>query len=290
MSLTSTPKRYDEPWLNFKHAIVRQLAFSVASPNLIRTLPIELTIKHPFELHPDLFWQSHFFQYLPRLIELDQNPNELVSFLQRLKSTRLGLRFESLLWFWLLDEKYHSFQLLGHSVQKIDGANTLGELDFLILNTTTNEIEHWEVALKYYLGEENLDLPHWEGLNREDTFHKKLKHFTEKQFQFSDALGKIIQRRYAVIKGQLYLPLDTPTYPSWINPTRQLGYWGDQIPQGNFYRLQRIEWLCPNQQPSSKAAYWWTNGLYYNSEPSTFFMFRNRQQKLVYEHHMIRNN
>ena len=38
------------------------------------------------------------------------------------KSTRLGLRFENLLWFWLQEDQYHPYQLLGHSIQKIDGA------------------------------------------------------------------------------------------------------------------------------------------------------------------------
>ena len=39
--------------------------------------------------------------------------------LSQLKSTRLGLRFENLLWFWLQEDNYHPYQLLGHSIQKL---------------------------------------------------------------------------------------------------------------------------------------------------------------------------
>ncbi|MFH4294831.1 DUF1853 family protein, partial [Acinetobacter baumannii] len=72
----------------------------------------------------------------------------------------------------------------------------------------TQQVEHWEVALKYYLGEGQLNLEQWIGLNREDTLSKKLYHFTDKQFQFSEALDFKVQQRFAVLKGQLYLPLN----------------------------------------------------------------------------------
>ncbi|ENX63067.1 hypothetical protein F885_01066 [Acinetobacter higginsii] len=220
---------------------------------------------------------THYQNYEQRLKQLDQQPQPLIDFLAQLKSTRLGLRFENLLWFWLLDDDYHPYQLLGHSIQKIAGAVTLGELDFVVLNTGTNEIEHWEVALKYYLGENELDLAQWYGLNREDTLQRKLKHFTERQFQFSEANHYQIQRKFAVMKGQLYLPQEQNNLnlPSWINASRRLGHWGTQIPQTAYYRLQRHEWLCPDSEPSSQTAVWWSNGLYYQDQPTpSYYMFR----------------
>ncbi|RZF52096.1 DUF1853 family protein [Acinetobacter halotolerans] len=273
-----------EPWLQFKHPIVRQLAFAIASPNILAQIPSELNLKNEFTIHDDQTWQTLYQQYEQRLQQLDQQPQPLLDFLARLKSTRLGLRFENLLWFWLLDDAYHPYQLLGHSIQKISGAITLGEIDFLLLNQQTQEVEHWEVALKYYLGENELSLSQWFGLNREDTLHRKLKHFTERQFQFSEANNIQIQRKFAVMKGQLYLPhsQDEVVPPAWINVSRRLGQWGTHIPQLSYYRLQRQEWLCPNQFASSSAADWWTDGLYYNStiEP-LFYMFR--QPSLLFQ-------
>ena len=258
---------------------MRQLAFAVGSPNILFHIPDELELIYYFELHESQAWQHYLNRYHPRLEFLDQHPEELIEFVQQLKSTRLGLRFEMLIWFWLLDDAYHPYQLLAHSLQKIEGAKTLGELDFLLLNTDTGQIEHWEVALKYYLAEADFSLPHWYGLNRTDTLIRKMKYFTQKQFQFDEALQHPIQRQFCVLKGQLYLPThhaDQPI-PSWINTERRLGLWGQHIPaaQHGFYRLQRHEWIYPQARPSSSAAIWWTDGLYKKLDSDDFYMYRN---------------
>ena len=214
------------------------------------------------------------------MLELDQNPQPLIDFLARLKSTRLGLRFEYLMWFWLQDDLYHHFKLIGHSIQIIQGKQTLGELDFLLFNTQTQKIEHWEVALKYYLAEANLSLQYWYGLNRTDTLQRKLNHFTQKQFQFETIQDHSIQKRFAVLKGQLYLPtthekiLDTLNIPTWVNQARSIGHWGHHIPQPNYYRLQRQEWICNDATISSPPVHWWSNGLYKSTEKEQFYMFR----------------
>ena len=114
-----------EPWQQYQHPLVRQLAFAVGSPNILSQVPDELELEHAFDLHPDQMWQQHLENYHPRLLELDQNPQALENFVAQLKSTRLGLRFEMLIWFWLLDKGYHPYTLLGHSIQKIDGPKTL---------------------------------------------------------------------------------------------------------------------------------------------------------------------
>ena len=273
-----------EPWKQFQHSAVRQLAFSIASPNILSNIPSELSLQHAFNLHPNAFWQQQYENYHPRLLELDQNPQPLIDFLARLKSTRLGLRFEYLMWFWLQDDMYHHFKIIGHSIQIIQGKQTLGELDFLLFNTQTQKIEHWEVALKYHLAEANLSLKYWYGLNRTDTLQRKLNHFTQKQFQFETIQDQSIQERFAVLKGQLYLPtvhkniLDNKSLasniPKWVNQARNLGHWGHHIPQQSYYRLQRQEWICNDATISSPPAHWWNNGLYKSTEKEHFYMFR----------------
>lgn len=268
-----------EPWLKYKTPAVRQLAFALASPNILSKIPSDLTIHHPFDLHSDEHWQYHYINYESRLYELDLDSTELDIFLAKLKSTRLGLRFEMFFWFWLLDDKYHHYQLLDHSIQIIDGPRTVGELDFLIFNSQENRIEHWEVALKYYLAEKDLSLPFWYGLNRSDTFARKLNHFTQKQFQFSHVLNHQISHKFAVMKGQLFLP-ENPInieQPNWINSNRRLGIWGTSIKniEQKYYRLSRQEWICPHINPSSETATWWTDGLYYQTELQSYYMYRN---------------
>lgn len=274
-----TLKYPQEYWLQYKTPVVRQLAFTLLSPNIITDIPSQLNILHAFQLHHSDQWQYHFENYKSRLAYLDLHPNELHDFLHRLKSTRLGLRFEMLMWFWLQDHLYHPYHLLGHSIQIIDGPRTVGELDFLLKNTETNEVEHWEVALKYYLGEKDLSLDHWYGLNRSDTLFRKMNHFTQKQFQFSNVMNNEIYHRFAVIKGQLFLPLHSEGLhlPSWINTNRRLGLWGDVFPDNHlqYHRLNRHEWLCPNLSNSSHPAQWWTDGLYLQSDESKYYMYRN---------------
>lgn len=280
MPFSQLNNELNELWQCYQHPLVRQLAFAIGSPNILKSIPQELDIKYAFELHPDIVWQMHLQNYHPRLMQLDSDPSELICFISTLKSTRLGLRFEMLVWFWLLDNAYHHYTLLGHSIQKIDGAKTVGELDFLILNNQTQQIEHWEVALKYYLAEADLSLPHWYGLNRTDTLQRKLKHFTQKQFQFEDALGHSIQKRFCMLKGQLYiLPhIQHEALPDWINTQRRIGRWDHRIPQlsDGYYRLQRHEWIYPETNPSSDSAIWWTDGLYKKAFSNEFYMYRQK--------------
>ena len=272
----------NELWLNYKTPAVRQLAFALLSPNIIQNIPSELQIFHPFHLHTDQHWESHYLQYIPRLQYLDTHPEDLYNFLNTLKSTRLGLRFEMFIWFWLLDHTYHPYQVIKHSLQIIDGAKTIGELDFLLKNTETNRIEHWEVALKYYLGEKDLSLPYWYGLNRTDTLFKKMHHFTYKQFQFAHVCIENtheypIDDKFAVIKGQLFLPAHYSNLeiPQWINPQRRLGLWDRKFPNhhAQYYRLERHEWLCPNAKQSTLFNPWWTNGLYLEPLNNTYYMY-----------------
>lgn len=284
-NLTAFMSRYFEPWLDFKHPWVRQLCFAIASPNILSATPNAPLMGQHFDWHSDDFWIQHYKHYLPRLRALDQHPEPLVQFFSSLKSTRLGLRFEYLIWFWLQDSAYHHFDVLAHSLQVIEGKNTLGELDFLLFNQSTQQIEHWEVALKYYLGESDLALPAWYGLNREDTLYKKLHHFSQQQFKFEQAQvldqSHHIDQRRAVIKGQLYLP-DMPcglyapcnTLPEWINPSRRLGHWGSHHYHDDYIRLDRSEWLCIGADQRQEQAQWSSNGLYFNHTKNSYYMYR----------------
>lgn len=283
------PLEFYEPWLRFKHNLVRQLAFSIASPNLLRQWPEQIQPSAHIQWHSDHFWQQQFECYLPRLLQLDQQPQALLDFLSSSKSTRLGIRFEQLLLFWLKDSQYHPFELLGHRIQQRQEKLTLGELDFLIRNHESGQIEHWEVAIKFYLAEGTATIADWYGLNREDNLKRKLQHFAHQQFRFDQVLGFEIQQRFAVMKGQLYWPQHNHfnahisyadakqtalATPNWINVNRRSGVWSNRLPLGSAYRLQRSEWLCHNAQQSSAPPHWYTNGLYKCMHNEAYYMLR----------------
>ena len=268
---------YFEPWKNYQNLNIRQLAFALASPNLIHYFPSEIMAASNINFHDSAEWQKFYYAYEPKLSQLDQNPEELNQFLGKIKSTRLGLRFEALLWFWLQDPKNQYFQLLGHSIQSHHKGKTLGEIDFLIKNLETNKIEHWEVCLKYYLAEPDLALNTWIGLNPDDTLAQKLHHLAHRQFQFETALGYLIDEKKVVIKGQFYLPQQHTHLPNWINTDRRLGEWYATLPNhADLRRLKRSEWICPEGTctPQSSPIKWWNNGLYYNAKDECFTMLR----------------
>ena len=279
---------YFEPWYGYSDPLVRQLCFAIASFNLLKNFPTELTQRTDIQFHDDTFWREIYECYQPRLKALDQHPAPLYEFVQQIKSTRLGLRFEALLWFWLADPYNQHFELLGHSIQHRHDGKTLGEMDFVVRNRADQAIEHWEVSLKFYLAEANLNIYTWIGLNPEDTFAQKLTHFAEKQFQFDHALGFRIDRRIAVMKGQLFLPtsIDNPIQdlPEWLNRCRRLGIWQSTAPKHhgenapNWRRLEREEWLSPalrnNQKTPQYPIRFWTNGMYYLASTNQYFMMR----------------
>ena len=125
------------------------------------------------------------------------------------------------------------------------------------------------------LAEGDYTLLYWYGLNRDDTFLKKLRHFTERQFQFEHVSSLDIQQKFAILKGQLFLPNVTAvTIPAWIQTARRLGKWGHTIPQQPMYHLTRHEWICPNLQATSAPAIWWCNDLYYDFSSQQSYMYR----------------
>lgn len=268
-------------WMQFQHQIVRELAFCIASPPLLQTWPNQQQlnkIRKDIELPATQFWQTQFKHYLPRLKQLDQNPFELQQHLLTARSSRLGIRFEHLLTFWLLDDHYHPFKLIGQSIKRMDGTRTVGELDFLISNQLTGQIEHWEVAIKFYLGEADFFAEQWLGLNRRDSLGRKINHLQQHQFDVSEINEHVIQKRRAIIKGRLFYPLDVfdslngslkALQPSpWVNEAHLTGTWGNIIPstppKHQWRRAARPEWIVAqdNVQPLSTTAYW-NNGLYF---------------------------
>ena len=63
-----------EPWLQFKQPIVRQLAFCIASPNILTKIPDDLKIENYFELHSNTVWQERYQDNEVRLQQLDKQP------------------------------------------------------------------------------------------------------------------------------------------------------------------------------------------------------------------------
>jgi|GEM_PF-84880 len=278
MQIQTPPASFD--WLRFNQPAVRDLAFALACPPLLATWPTSLTPSLPIDLPDTHFWQAHYRRYLPRLLDLDQDPVPLITYLDRMPSTRLGLRFEGLLGFWLRDQTgpWHEYEVLGQNVQLKDAKRTIGEMDLILRNQISGQIEHWELSLKFYLGENHFEPFDWRGLNDRDTLGRKIRHTILHQFHDeSSVLARNhppVDLRRAIFKGRLFYPdrattLDNLCTPEmidaytlealneaqvWLHPDHLRGTWGYDLPPHSsdshpsvlsWRRAMRREWLTP---------------------------------------------
>ena len=189
---------------------------------------------------------------------------------------RLGQHFERLWQYWF--EHDASTRLVAANLQVREGKRTVGEFDFLV--EREDGVEHWEVAVKFYLGRSpTADLRHWYGPNTTDTLAGKLGRLREHQLLLggmpaAEALLRerdiTLERVRGIIKGRLFYPW--PDFirgdclpPFEINPDHERGWWMSQAEFTNhdwqgaqFMRLTKRWWLAPIQaaeaEPVSRDA------------------------------------
>ena len=178
------------------------------------------------------------------LDHLRLDPTRLQAFLSlHDRSGRLGNRFESLLLFWLTE-------ILGlgpvHSSVAIrDGAQTLGELDFVLRFPRAPERwEHWEAAVKFYMciastPQGAQDPASFVGQALLDRLDLKLAHLFEKQLRLGHDPRTLATLRAVGVdqlscarlfmKGRLYYPLQWDWRkvpgPVGISPQHERGWW-----------------------------------------------------------------
>ncbi|WP_084785760.1 DUF1853 family protein [Psychrobacter urativorans] len=228
------------PWETYRRPYVRDLAYVLACPNVLTewldVAPHQNT--HTVSVHSASFWQQQFEEYQQRLKELDTtNDYQALTryLLKRPSPNRLGFHFEGLLSFWLEDgfaRKLHLYEILASNVQLYCGKQTSGELDLVLYNHQEQLIEHWELAIKFFMGSAPFAPVNWVGINSNDNLQRKMTHMQTKQFCTLAVDTKnhghvIIDKRYAVIKGRFFLPMtnDTFAYPDWFTPSFPLHRW-----------------------------------------------------------------
>lgn len=149
---------------------------------------------------------------------------------------RLGRHFEQLLKAWL--ETSSRYELLASNLQVMAGKTTTGEFDFLV--GCGAETEHWEAAVKFYLGTgDGSDLACWFGPNTQDRFDIKYARLIDHQLRLADtpAAGKLLEkmgltvtRSRCLMKGRLFHPWDRFAkgdflLPPGVNPAHEKGWW-----------------------------------------------------------------
>ena len=231
------------PWKAYRRPFVRDLAYVLACPNVLTTwldfAPHQTT--HKVAIHSASFWQQQFEAYQQRLKELDTtNDYQALTryLLKRPSPNRLGFHFEGLLSFWLEDgfaRKLHRYETLANNVQLYNGKQTTGELDLILYNHEDNLVEHWELAIKFFMGSAPFAPINWVGINSNDNLQRKMTHMQTKQFRTvwveTKSHGQVkIDKRYGVIKGRFFLPMNIANffYPHWLTPSFPMHEWCDK--------------------------------------------------------------
>ncbi|WP_440465360.1 DUF1853 family protein [Psychrobacter sp. ASPA161_6] len=267
----------DAPWERYRRPYVRDLAYALACPNVLTQwldfAPHENT--HAIAVHSASFWQAQFEAYEQRLTELDTtNDYQALTryLLKRPSPNRLGFHFEGLLSFWLEDgfaRELHPYETLANNVQLYNGKQTTGELDLILYNHAENLVEHWELAIKFFMGSAPFEPENWVGINSNDNLQRKMTHMQTKQFRTvwvdTESHGQVkIDKRYGVIKGRFFLPKNIINfvYPSWLVPSFPMHEWCDK------YDTSTLAMLDIRALRAAHYIEWFTKREFYDGRPS----------------------
>lgn len=284
------------PWEQFQRPFVRDLAYVLACPDVLTKWldfdPHQNT--SPIAIHSRKFWQDQFEGYRTRLEQLDNTGayQELTRYLlTRPSPKRLGFHFEGLLSFWLTDgyaKGLHGYEMLASNVQLYQGKQTIGELDLILYNHDQSLTEHWELAIKFFMGSAPFAPENWVGINSNDNLQRKMSHMQTKQFRSvwvdTEDHGRVkIDERYAVIKGRFFLPIDNINfnYPDWLASSFPMHHWCDSqnhahlasLDMSSLRQATYVEWFTRRAcyDTRSPAVTWeagkpLATGLYFNGD------------------------
>lgn len=202
---------------------------------------------------PATRWFQQLEPGLPAGLTLPDDPHHF----------RLGQHFEKLLAAWI--DSREDMHISQANLQIHQGKRTVGEFDLLV--DTGQATEHWEAAVKFYLGVgDTRRMDAWYGPNTADRFDLKFKRLVEHQFNLlrneaaRETLTQLdihIDRVLGFMKGRLFYPWEifesgNFEFPRPVNPDHEKGWWiphsefESNAPSGRRYvPLQKIDWLSP---------------------------------------------
>lgn len=249
----------DRAWRQWRHALVRDLAWTLASPPLLRP-------DDPATRWLDADWGRRALAASQDwLAALDHDPVPLQQALDH-RQGRLGSYFESLLDAWLSWPGNPLYRRLHHGLAVRQDKLTLGEFDFLVEDRESGEVQHWEVAVKFYLGIAPGGHPaNWVGPGQKDRLDLKLDRLLRHQLPLAGlpearallaTLGLPPPRPVGLVRGRFFYPADVclaDWSPAGAAPGHQQGWWMPAAaflqrfrdPGIRWMRLPREHWLAP---------------------------------------------
>ncbi|MBD0785078.1 DUF1853 family protein [Vibrio sp. Y2-5] len=156
-----------------------------------------------------------------------------------------------------------TYSSIAEEIQLNHEGKTIGAVDFILKNKKSEQFEHWEVAVKFYL----LHQGFWYGPNAQDRLDLKLAHMLEHQLPLSS--HEQFSKRYPLWKnavprllmqGRLYInPFNSEPTPTEcggykLNSSQISGHWCyqsqvDQVEE-RLYVIEKSQWLTGRNESS----------------------------------------
>lgn len=239
-----------DPLVDLYDPVVRDLAWALSSPQLLAPGPDCLN------------YQQLYTDFSQTLRNLDAEPTILHDSVMAQRAGRLGLYFEALWQFWLAHNQ--DYALRAHNVQIQTDGITQGELDLIVQDQRSNELQHWELAVKFYLGlGDTRTTAAWIGPNAKDRLDRKLQHLNSHQLPLlhrADTQSQLttsgwsIHQQRLILKGRLFYPLRHEALgPIGVSADHLRGWWASQQDFFAHFKtatlgwqpLSRQHWLAP---------------------------------------------
>ena len=243
----------------FTNPIARDLWWVASSPDLMRDVP-------RFPQLDEVEAEARANAILLQVRKLDDLSTEAAAAEVGVEGWRVGLYFEALVAYWLRHLPGWSLLATNHPVR--EEKRTLGAFDFIV-QSTAGEVEHWEVAVKFYLLRgDAAQWRSWIGPNQRDRLDKKLNRMRDHQLRLSrrdvglqalESLGVSgVNRHVAMVKGCFFTewgaPSAAPEYARceaegrWVEMTKLVAL-GEAFPSSRWVRRDKPYWLAPLRCP-----------------------------------------
>jgi uncharacterized protein len=212
----------------------------VQEPSLYLAGDLKWVIQAPFltrQIPQPALWELP--QSRDLIIQLENDPSLLQTYLKSLKRHNLGSYFEGLVYFWL--EQLDDVNVIGTNLQVRDKIKTYGEID--VLFNYRGCLYHWELSVKYYACLNNpTEEQNWVGPLKKDNLKRKMDRLFDHQLPlpyqpYSQGLMKTLgladkkAQSYPFVKGRLFWDnragCRANNLPNRINPAGQFSTWTD---------------------------------------------------------------
>lgn len=243
-------------------SVLRHLAWLCTAPSLLAPPEQGATglARLPQVFRPGDYLPADWRERLTRLAAR----TDCVVALEAAAGRRLGHYFETL--YACLLQEVLGWDVLARNLPVREGGRTLGELDFLVRNPVSGEVEHHEIAIKFYLGyrAEGQGPARWYGPNSRDRLDLKAGRLLEHQARLSELpatrmslAGRGLPQPVCArvwMPGYLFYPREQVlTSPAGVAADHLRGHWAraSSVTSGamaHVVPLAKPHWIGPWQQ------------------------------------------